>query len=199
MADADISTPPFPLARWRIVTVFVLGVIGLAAAIASLYASPIEGVTDLGCGRVFDCSEALGSEWGAIAGIPLGVLGGVYFVTWMALLAEFTKLKKPALRWGLTWTCTIGAAISLFLLGILTFAIEGSCLYCLVTHAANLGAIALLWPARKWCLGPGEFRASLRNFVLIALLALIALAGLHSLYLVRVAAAEHKAEKQTIW
>lgn len=181
-------------------TALGLGIIGFAAAVASLYASPIDGVTDLGCGRVFDCSEILGSRWGAVAGLPLGVLGGAYFATWMTLLClDHRPSPAPAIRACLTAVLAVGAAVSLFLLGVLLFALEGSCLYCLVTHAANLVVIGLLFPFRTWPIPAGALGRSVRPLLGAALVGVLVAVGLQSLYLVRVERAEAKAAEQTIW
>ena len=178
----------------------ILGLGGLLAAIATLYASPIEGVTDLGCGvRVLDCSKALGSAYGKVAGIPLGVLGGTYFVFWSLLVAAGRRSKTLGQRWAVTWTFSTGVAMSLTLLAILGFVIKAPCFWCLVTHACNLGAAALWWPSRVWRMDRGELKAMVRIAAISAVVACLAGWGFFQLYELRVARAEAAAKVKTIW
>ena len=64
----------------RIYLSLLLGLIGIAASIATIYALPLEGATKLSCGpfKPLGCSEALKSDYSKIAGSPLGVFGVFY-------------------------------------------------------------------------------------------------------------------------
>lgn len=196
MASDPTNSPDVP--KWRSTSTLVLGLIGFAASVATLYATPIEGVTDLGCGvRVLDCGEVLGSRWGKVAGIPLGILGGAYFACWTASLVAWRRSRETAFLFLLTWILAIGAAVSLTLLSLLFFVIEDNCLFCLLTHAANLGAALLLRPLRTWRIASA--RAAVIRVVLVALVALLVAVGLGLLYQARVDHTEAKAREETIW
>lgn len=184
--------------HWRLVTALALGALGFAAAVATLYATPIAGVSDLGCGvRLLDCGEVLGSRWGKVAGIPLGVAGGFYFTLWMLPLAAWLRSRDDLFLCFATWIMTLGVGVSVVLIGLLIFVIEGTCLFCLITHAANLGAAFLLWPWR--IRRPASVvRPLARALPLLAGALLIAL-GLFQLYQIRVDRAETRAREQTIW
>lgn len=196
MASDPTNSPDVP--KWRSTSALALGLIGFAASVATLYATPIEGVTDLGCGvRALDCGEVLGSRWGKVAGIPLGVLGGAYFACWTASLVAWRRSQETAFLFLLTWILAIGAAVSLTLLSLLFFVIEGNCLFCLLTHAANIGAALLLRPLRTWRVA--AVPATLIRGVLVALAALLVALGLGLLYETRVDRAEAKAREETIW
>ncbi len=195
--SSDSAIPP-TLPSWRFTCAIFLGAVGLAAATATLYATPIEGVTDLGCGvRALDCGEVLGSRWGKVAGIPLGVLGGAYFACWITPLVAWRYSRDAAFLFLLTWVLTVGVAVSLALLSLLLFVIEGNCLFCLLTHAANLGAALLLRPLRNWRFA--DVRATLIRGLLVALAALLVALGMGLLYEARVDRAEAKAREETIW
>ena len=192
------SAPAPPSTAWRSMAALVFGVIGFAASVATLYATPIEGVTDLGCGvRVLDCSEVLGSRWGRIAGMPLGIFGGAYFASWIVAIGAWRRSRDAALLSLATWILTLGVVFSLSLLSLLLFFIEGNCLFCLLTHVANLGAAILLWPLRRWKLA--TLRATVLRGTLLLLMSLLFALGLQQLYQARVVRAEAKAREQTIW
>ncbi|MCB1228777.1 MAG: vitamin K epoxide reductase family protein [Verrucomicrobiae bacterium] len=189
--------PPTP-AAWRPIAALVLGMLGFAAAVATLYATPIEGVTDLGCGvRVLDCSGVLGSHWGKIAGIPLGIFGGAYFGSWIVAIGSWWRSRDSALLSIATWIMSFGAIVSITLLSLLLFVIEGNCLFCLITHATNLGAAILLWPFRRWQLS--SLKAIAIRGSLLLLMSLLFALGLFQLYQARVERAEAKARQETIW
>ena len=199
MSDSPPDSAP-TLPRWRLVLVLFPGILGFAASVAAIYATPIEGVTDLGCGlRILDCSDVLGSRWGKVAGIPLGVLGGFYFAAWILTILAFLRSTQLIFRWALSWTLTVGAAVSLFLLVVLLFFLEGNCLFCLITHVTNLASAALLWPLRNYRMPIQTFRKQATRLIAIGVLAILIGLGLFQLYQIRVDKATAKAKEQTIW
>jgi uncharacterized membrane protein len=201
MPESPIPPPSTrPIHRGRELAALLLAAVGILASLATLYASPIEGVTDLGCGvRVMDCSEALGSVYGKIAGIPLGVAGGFYFAFWGLFVAAVGRSRAVGYRWVVTLTLTLGGVMSLVFLWLLAFVIKAPCFWCLVTHACNLGAYALWWPSRVWRIGRTDFFAMLKGAVALAVAAALLGLGFFQLYQLRVVRAEAVAREKTIW
>ena len=195
MTDA---APPFP--RWRFLLVLALGIIGFGASVAAIYATPIAGVTDLGCGiRALDCSDVLGSRWGKFLGLPLGIWGGFYFAFWTITFFGWNRSKKENLRFVLTLVLAIGSTASLTLLALLFFVIDGNCLFCLLTHSANLGAALLLWPSRSRSFRPDTIIRAPRELTAILILSLLIGLSLFELYQLRVDRAEAASLEKTIW
>jgi uncharacterized membrane protein len=184
-----------PASTGRIGSLLLLGTLGLAASIGAIYATPIAGVTDLGCPRGMDCAAVLGSAYSKVLGIPLGVAGGFYFAFWMLFLIASHRSGLAAQRWVLTLTLSFGALVSVGLLAVLAFVIRESCLYCLVTHAANLAAVVVFWPLRQW----RPSREGWKGIVALGVAALLFGFGLWQLYEIRVARAEAAAREKTIW
>ena len=139
----------------------------------------------------------LGSRWGKIAGVPIGIPGGAYFAFWILAVGAWWRSGDSAFRPLFTWAMTIGAALSLTLLFLLLFFLEGTCLFCLLTHLGNLGAVVLLWPWRRWRIENGK--PVLVRGVSIALIALLLGGGLFRLYETRVDRATAEAREKTIW
>ncbi len=192
------TVPPFP--RWRFVLVLGLGILGFGASVAAIYATPIAGITDLGCGiRALDCSDVLGSRWGKFLGLPLGIWGGFYFAFWILSFLGWNRSKKESLRLVMTLALAIGCTTSLVLLGLLVFGIEGNCLFCLITHSANLGAATLLWPLRSRSIRPSILLKSPRDFLPLVMLSVLIGLSLFQLYQIRVARAEAASLEKTLW
>lgn len=130
---------------------FLLGCLGAGASIASIYATPVEGAAALGCGvDALSCDTALTSRFSAVAGIPLGVFGLFYFSFWTLNLRAFLRTGEGIYRTMLSWVTMTGAVVSITLGSIMFLVLRAPCLYCLLTHLANLGSLALLWPALRW-------------------------------------------------
>lgn len=133
--------------RIRIFAAHVFGLIGAAASVATIYATPAEGLPKLTCGlTALDCTAALTSEFSKIAGIPLGVFGLFYFAFWSLNLRAYQRTGDPVYRWTFSWVTLIGAVCSLTLGTIMFFVLRAPCLYCLIIHISNFSTVALLWP-----------------------------------------------------
>ena len=188
------------LHRKRIWIALGLAAFGGLASILSVFAAPVEGASGFGCFvKIFDCDKALDSKWSKLFGISLGVFGLFYFSFWALMLGAWRKTNWDGFRFAATATLIPGAAISLVLLILLTFVIEGFCFYCLLTHAANLGAFVVLWPLRHWRF-PWPIPAShLRRGIILTVNALFVAGCLHVAAEIRAEKARAKAAKETIW
>ena len=65
----------------RIYCSLLLGMIGIIASVATIYALPLEGASTLSCGiEKLSCSTALQSKFSKLFGIPLGIFGVLFCV-----------------------------------------------------------------------------------------------------------------------
>ena len=137
--------------KLRIQLSLLLGIIGIAASVATIYALPLEGATKLSCGlEKLSCSTALESRFSKVLGIPLGVFGVFYFAFWTLNLRAFQMTSNHGYLCFLSWITLIGA-IGSSILGVIMFVVlQAPCLYCLITHLSNIRSFVLLWPVRKW-------------------------------------------------
>jgi len=158
----------------------ILGLIGAAASVATIYATPAEGLPKLGCAiHAMDCSVALTSQFSKVGGIPLGVFGLSYFVFWSLNLHAFRRTGDPVYRWSFSWITIMGAVVSLTLGTIMFFVLRAPCFYCFIIHLTNIGAVLLLWPTMQFKSAGAPSQDNLWHFATlttIALLAAIALA-----------------------
>ena len=113
-----------------------------AAASAMLVWQRFTGHRLPGCGPQSACASLAESGWGQVLGVPLSVLGFAYFV---AMLVGVMITRRS--RW-LTVTLMLGAAVSVFYLGLMLW-LQRLCGYCIAVHVANLITTVLAcWHAR---------------------------------------------------
>jgi len=147
-----ITAPTFDRrANRRLWAAFVCGLVGIAGAFATIYASPVKKAPVLSCGvEMLACDVALTAPISRIVGIPLGVFGVFYFMFWTLNLREFHRTGQDEYQAALTWGTTLGAVVSISLATYMFGVLGAPCLYCLITHTANISAVVLIWPYRRW-------------------------------------------------
>ena len=177
---ADWASYFYPKHRLRIYVSLLLGLIGVAASVATIYAAPLEGTSSLGCGlKALDCTKALSSPFARLAGIPLGVFGVFYFSFWTLNLRAFQLTSNEGYLCFLSWITLLGVVMSVGLFGIMFFIIRAPCLYCLITHLCNLVSFALLWPVRKWRMHTPFTSEQSRHFLALTAVAVLSSTALH--------------------
>jgi uncharacterized membrane protein len=197
---ADWTSYRYKLHQRRIFLSLLLGLVGVAASIATIYAAPIEGVSHLSCGlEALSCTKALTSVYAKVAGIPLGVFGVFYFSFWTLNLRAFEMTSNDGYRWFLSWITVGGAVVSLMLGGIMFLVLKAPCGFCLITHLCNLGSFVALSPVHQWRMKTPFTTEQFRHFLAISAMALLASACLHLASEVRTLRAQAEAAKRTIW
>ena len=114
-----------------------------AGALASLalVLSHVTAVRLPGCGDGGPCAGAVSSRWGSVPGVGISTaaVGAGYFV---GVLVGWLRSRGEPGR-ALRAVAVVGAAASLVFIGIMLGA-GLPCPYCLVAHAANLAAAAII-------------------------------------------------------
>ena len=127
--------------------VIALGAAALGLAV-SLYLTVEHYTTStlLACpeSATVNCLKVTTSKWSAIAGVPVALLGSVYFTGMIALLVLALR------RRGLDQVCTAAAAAGvlmvLYLIYVELFAVNAICLWCTAVHVlAVVLFAAVLW------------------------------------------------------
>lgn len=124
-----------------------ISVVAFLGMVDALYLTVMRGVP-VPCSVSGGCNEVLTSEYSAVFGIPLSVIGLTFYVAvfCMAILDAFGT--APLLKW-IFWLALPGVAITLVLLYLQAFVIHHFCQYCLAS-AAFVTTIFLIaaWPRR---------------------------------------------------
>jgi uncharacterized membrane protein/protein-disulfide isomerase len=132
---------------WAWLLVFAL--LGLAASVASTYThyrllQEPGYLSFCDVSPAVSCSHAYQSRFGSIAGVPVALLGVIWFGLVMALLVGG--------RWGpaasranvgsyVLGLAIVGAGVSIYLAAVSFFVLETLCLLCLTTYVAVLGLL----------------------------------------------------------
>lgn len=87
------------------------------------------------CGAIpgLDCDVVLGSIYSEFFGIPLALLGALYYAGVLTVIVGFWKLKQHALLQLLFGLTSIGVITSLYLVYIQAFVLYAYCLYCMTS------------------------------------------------------------------
>jgi uncharacterized membrane protein len=125
--------------RWLAPTSLVLSIAGLLVS-AYLTFEHYTGNETLACTvtEVIDCAKVTESAWATFMGVPVALLGLLFFVALTVLvLPSVWRRPEPWLdRVRLGWV-TIGLVMALYLVWAELFRIHAICLWCTVVHVAT--------------------------------------------------------------
>ena len=134
------------MARWRPLGI-VLSVVGLVDAVYLLSESLFASIP-LYCPSTgtFSCALVTSSSYSKFAGVPVALLGVLFFAGVMVVML----LNNPTLNYLLMPAWVIGVIFVGYLVSAEVFALHAICLYCTLDHVL---ALALGLPAVKMALG----------------------------------------------
>jgi uncharacterized membrane protein len=141
---ARVQATPAP--RWLPVTTLTLSVLGLAVA-AYLTFEHFTSSTTLACPEtgVVNCAKVTTSSYATVLGMPVAVLGLVFFVAMVALcLPAAWRATSPWLRRGRVAAVSVGAVSVLYLVWVELFAVNAICLWCTAVHVLTLCLFAVV-------------------------------------------------------
>jgi uncharacterized membrane protein len=124
----------------------VIALAGLAIS-AYLTVEHFDSGATLACpeSSTINCAKVTTSRWSHIAGIPVAVLGLVFFVVMVALLLPpaWRRSELDLVRVGATG---IGTLMVFYLVWIELFRVNAICLWCTGVHACTIALlVAVLW------------------------------------------------------
>jgi uncharacterized membrane protein len=128
------------LPRWPGVVGTVASVAGFGVACYLTYehftSSSTLACTDNG---LVDCLKVTTSSYSAMAGVPVAVLGLVFFAVMLVLqLPPVWRRPEQAIRIGRLAWAVVGLGTVLYLLYAELFAIDAICLWCTSVHVLTL-------------------------------------------------------------
>ncbi|MFM6847574.1 MAG: vitamin K epoxide reductase family protein [Terrabacter sp.] len=130
---------------WLAPLTLTLSVLGLLVS-AYLTFEHFTANSTLACsiGGVVDCAKVTSSPWSTFMGVPVALLGLVFFAVtlWLCLPGTWRRpqgwLDPARLAW-----LTVGLAMALYLVWAELFRIHAICLWCTVVHVLTF----VLWVA----------------------------------------------------
>jgi uncharacterized membrane protein len=101
-----------------------------------------------------NCTKVTTSKWSHVAGVPVSVLGLVFFVAMVALCSPFAW-RRRALDQVRVAAAAVGVLSALYLVWIELFKVDAICLWCTAVHVCTLVLFAVaLWGS--WSLEPAD-------------------------------------------
>lgn len=129
-------------------TIFVLSIAGFAdatfLAIKKLVGSPIVCSGTNGCG-VVDASP-----YSSIAGIPVALLGMIFYAVTILLLVQYFLRKNKKILNMTAVALIISGAFAIYLIALQAFVIKAWCYYCVISDTIGIiNAILIIWLIRR--------------------------------------------------
>ena len=133
--------------QWIILTMLLLSIIGLADSsyLTSRHIISHGGLVTCG---IEGCGPVLNSQYAEMFGIPVAVLGVIFYgLVFLGLLIYLAKQKKRVLKFVSRFT-VVGFLASLYFVYLQLFVIESICAFCFVSAITStllfvLGMIVL--------------------------------------------------------
>lgn len=132
--------------RWLPITSLIISVLGLAIAVYLTY-EHYTASTTLACSEngLVNCLKVTTSAQSAVFGIPVALLGLLYFVAMVPLSLPFTwRNPMPAIRYGRLGAALVGVVFVLYLLYAELFIIGNICLWCTGVHVLTVALFGVI-------------------------------------------------------
>ncbi|MGP4025056.1 vitamin K epoxide reductase family protein [Actinomadura sp. 3N407] len=135
---AGTATPPPPPA-WFLVPAWVLTIAGLGISGYLTVTHYDEGALVCSASKTVDCHAVTTSEYAALAGIPMPLLGLAFFVGFGALITPWAlRSVWPPLRWGRVASTAVGVLFVVYLVTVELAILHKICLWCTGVHAITV-------------------------------------------------------------
>lgn len=131
--------------KWLAWLGVALTLIGIAAAIYLTVAHYTTAQT-LACPEtgVINCAKVTTSVYAEILGVPLAVLGLVFFIVMLPLqLPALWRNRSKAVIWGRLAFAVSGVLMVFWLVYVEFFKLNAICLYCTVVHVVTIALFVL--------------------------------------------------------
>jgi len=129
-----------------VVTSFAIAIAGLAISIYLTIEHYTSALT-LACpeSATINCQKVTTSKWSHIAGVPVAVLGLVFFAA-MVVLFSPPAWRRAHLDQVRVAAASVGVLSALYLVWIELFKVDAICLWCTAVHICTLALFAVaLW------------------------------------------------------
>jgi uncharacterized membrane protein len=127
--------------RWASPVNLVLGIVGLGVAGYLTY-EHYTSSTSLSCpatGGIVNCVKVTTSTYSMIQGVPVAVLGLVFFAVMMVLQSPPAwRIGHPAVVWGRVVWSVAGVGTAIWLIYAELFEIQAICLWCTSVHIISV-------------------------------------------------------------
>ncbi|HEY9495616.1 MAG TPA: vitamin K epoxide reductase family protein [Intrasporangium sp.] len=125
--------------RWLAPTSLILSIVGLLVSVYLTF-EHYTGNETLVCTvtGVIDCGKVTSSAWSTFMGVPVALLGLLFFVAvTILMLPSVWRRPEPWLDWLRFGLLTVGLGMALYLVWAELFRIHAICSWCTVVHVVT--------------------------------------------------------------
>jgi len=125
--------------RWLAPTSLILSIVGLLVSVYLTF-EHYTGNETLACTvtGVIDCGKVTSSAWSTFMGVPVALLGLLFFVAvTILMLPSVWRRPEPWLDWFRFGLLTVGLGMALYLVWAELFRIHAICSWCTVVHVVT--------------------------------------------------------------
>jgi len=143
---SDARSAPITLPNWAVPASLGLSVLGLGLSIY-LTIEHFTQNTTLACpaGSTVNCQQVTTSAQSKVFGIPVAVLGLVFFVAMIGLcLPQVWRMRDLRLWRGRLVVAGVGLAFAVYLIFAEIFLIKAICLWCTFVHVVSFLLFAVI-------------------------------------------------------
>lgn len=97
------------------------------------------------CSFAHGCETVLTSQYSALFGIPIALIGAAFYLALMALLLIWIQTKQKVWMTLLTTTAGAGLFVAVILVGIQAFVLHAFCQYCLGSELIDFLLFDCVW------------------------------------------------------
>jgi uncharacterized membrane protein len=154
-AEARPSGPPL----WLQIVTFALAILGLAISIYETYAEEFNGSHLAGCptkvGGTFDCGAVLTSPQSHVFGIPVAVLGVLFYVAAVPLFSPWAwRMRRREVHVLRLASAVVGMGFVMYLIYAELYQVGQVCEYCTGVHIVTFLLFCItVFSAAIWGLG----------------------------------------------
>jgi uncharacterized membrane protein len=136
MTTSEVSSnKPAALSNWLPIAFLILGTIGFADA-TYLTTQHFLGAP-VACSILKGCEQVTTSPYSVIFGIPVALLGSIYYLTILILSVIYLDSRKINILNFIAKITPLGFLASLYFVYLQIFVIKAICLYCMGSAATS--------------------------------------------------------------
>lgn len=129
--ETSLNKPSTPTPKWL---VWLLVLFSFAGFLDASYLAVKHYLgTPVNCSIFAGCEIVTTSQYAAIWGIPVALLGAIYYLTVFLLVIAYIDTKKERILYFAAYLTPIGLLASFWFLYLQLFVIKALCLYCLIS------------------------------------------------------------------
>lgn len=135
MTNLDRPSETKPIKFNKLIITFIA--VALIGFIDAVYLTTSHYTGHISCSVVSGCQEVLASSYSEIFGIPLALLGALYYLFIIIMSILYIDHSNKWSKLALSYIPSFGFLFSLYLVYLMFFVIDALCQYCLLSAGTS--------------------------------------------------------------